>query len=211
MQIEKNHINLSRNVFDVRQIGLRNRFNYNEYVYEVNIGADNMSTLPDFLNNLNQIFNYLINVMKYNASSGNNKARFYISKAPRTPFSTAILNVSDFNMEMFFNIFERHMQSNAEEIINNGWSSTVSLYIFRNTYMPQLRKKRKTETKSFLYKKFSKNGSEAGSGRKTVAKKKGDRYGTVFFKFRYILKIVALLLHYWLVALFYKKTHTTIS
>jgi hypothetical protein len=77
--------------------------------------------------------------------------------------------------------------------------------------MPQLRKKRKTETKSFLYKKFSKNGSEAGSGRKTVAKKKGDRYGTVFFKFRYILKIVALLLHYWLVALFYKKTHTTIS
>jgi hypothetical protein len=29
----KKNINLSRNVFDVRQIGLRNRFNYNEYVY----------------------------------------------------------------------------------------------------------------------------------------------------------------------------------
>jgi hypothetical protein len=29
----KKPINLSRNVFDVRQIGLRNRFNYNEYVY----------------------------------------------------------------------------------------------------------------------------------------------------------------------------------
>ena len=134
------------------------------------------------------IYRNLINIMKYNASSGNNKARFYISKALRTPFSTAILNVSDFNTEMFFNIFERHMQSNAEEILNNGWSSTVSLYIFPNTYTPQSKKK-KPRTKSFLYKKFGKNGSEAG-------KKKGGRYGTVFFKFRHVLKIVVLPLHY---------------
>jgi hypothetical protein len=63
------------------------------------------------------------------------------------------------------------MQSNAEEVINNGWNSNVSLYIFPNTYTPQPRKKN-TKTKSFLYKNFGKNGAEAGSGR-IVAKKHG--------------------------------------
>jgi hypothetical protein len=64
--------------------------------------------------------------MKYIASSGTDKARFYISKAPRTSFSTAVLNVSNFNVQMFFDIFERHMQSNAQEVIDDGWSSTIS-------------------------------------------------------------------------------------
>jgi hypothetical protein len=47
--------------------------------------------------------------MKYIASSDTDKARFYISNAPRTAFSTAVLNVSDFNVQMFFDIFERHI------------------------------------------------------------------------------------------------------
>jgi hypothetical protein len=74
--------------------------------------------------------------MRYNANSGKDKARFYISRAPKTPFSTAILNVNDFSTQMFLDIFERHVQSNAQEIINNGWSSFVSVYIFPNDYVP---------------------------------------------------------------------------
>jgi hypothetical protein len=62
------NVDVPRNVFTVRQIGIRNRFNYNEYIYEINIGRDNMSMLPEFLNNLHQVFSYLINIMKYSAS-----------------------------------------------------------------------------------------------------------------------------------------------
>jgi hypothetical protein len=69
--------------------------------------------------------------------SGKDKARFYISRAPKTPFSTAILNVEDLNENMLFDIFEKHMQSNAKEILNNGWSSVVSVYIFPNNYTPR--------------------------------------------------------------------------
>jgi hypothetical protein len=64
------NVDLPRNVFTVRQIGIRNCFNYNEYLYEINIGRDNTRTLPEFLNNLRQVFSYLINIMKYNASFG---------------------------------------------------------------------------------------------------------------------------------------------
>ena len=102
---------------------------------------------------------------KRERESGNCKARFYISNAPHTPFSTAVLNVDDFNTEMFFNIFERHMQSNAQEIINNGWHTIVSLYIFPNLYVPRQNKK-KQKQKCGLYKKFGKNNAESGSGKK---------------------------------------------
>jgi hypothetical protein len=104
--------------------------------------------------------------MKYYAESDTSKARFYISNAPHTPFSTAILNVSDFTTDMFFNIFERHMQSNAQEIINNGWHTNVSLYIFQNSYTPRQSKKNTKKTPS-LYKYFGKASDKAGRGDKT--------------------------------------------
>ncbi|CAB3979927.1 Hypothetical predicted protein [Paramuricea clavata] len=113
---------------------------------------------------------YLINLMYYNANSYKDKARFYISRAPRTPFSTAILNVEDFTTQMFLNIFERHMQSNAQEIINNGWSSVVSVYIFPNDYVPTNVKRKKTNHR--LYKHLGQNPKESGSGR-IIAQKHG--------------------------------------
>ena len=160
------------NAFTVERTHTHRRFGYNEYIYDVAIGANKASTLPDFLNNLREVFSYLINLMKYIASSDTDKARFYISNAPRTAFSTAVLNVSDFNVQMFFDIFERHMQSNAQEVIDNGWSSTISLFIFPNNYLPKskskmIRKKKITR----LYKYVGKKGSEFGRGRKHAAKK----------------------------------------
>jgi hypothetical protein len=140
---ENKNINVPRTTFSIRQIRTHQRFGYNEYIFDINVGSENMrTTLPDFLTNLRKVFQYLINTMKYYAESDSSKARFYILNAPRTPFSTAILNVSDFETEMFFNIFERHMQSNAQEIINNGWHTTVSLYIFPNSYAPRQNKKK---------------------------------------------------------------------
>ena len=100
-----------------------------------------MNSLPELLENFRRVFQYLINIMKYNANSDRDKARFYISKAPKDPFSTAILNVGDFTPQLFFNISERHMQSNAQEVIDNGWQSIVSIYIFPNNYVrPRARK-----------------------------------------------------------------------
>ena len=172
MLIEQNKKSrTSSNAFTVERAYTHRRFGYNEYIYNVAIGANNASTLPDFLNNLREVFSYLINVMKYIASSGTDKARFYISKAPRTSFSTAVLNVSDFNVQMFFDIFERHMQSNAQEVIDDGWSSTISLFIFPNSYVPQSKSKNKKMAR--IYKNVGKNGSEFGRGRKHTAKKHG--------------------------------------
>ena len=111
--------------------------------------------------------------MNYYAATNTDKARFYISNAPRTAFSTAILNVSDFSPDMFFNIFERHMQSNAQEVINNGWHTTISLYILSNSYSKSRPRKRKTKPPWF-YAHLSKSNSESGSGVKNdVATKHG--------------------------------------
>ena len=168
----KKNSRTSANAFTVERTHIHRCFGYNEYIYDVAIGANRASTLPDFLNNLREVFSYLINVMKYIASSGTDKARFYISKAPRTAFSTAVLNVSDFNVQMFFDIFERHMQSNAQEVIDNGWSSTISLFIFPNNYLPKSKSKKKKKM-ARLYKYVGKKGSEFGRGRKHTAKKHG--------------------------------------
>ncbi|CAB3977400.1 Hypothetical predicted protein [Paramuricea clavata] len=127
-----------RNAFRVDRIQTHRRLGYNEYVYNVRIGAGHVTTLPEFYDSLREIFNYLINIANYIASSPTDKARFYISNAPRTAFSTAILNVSDFNVDMFFDIFEKHMQSNAQEVIDDGWNTTISLYIFPNNYVPKV-------------------------------------------------------------------------
>ncbi len=86
--------------------------------------------LPDFLSNVKKVFQYFINVACIMSTFGKDKVRFYISKAPRTPFSTAILNVEDLNVEFFYNIFEKHMQSNVEEVLNHNWSSIVSVFVF---------------------------------------------------------------------------------
>ena len=167
------NIHVPRSVFFVEPMRTHERFNYTEFIYDVNIGSENTNTLPEFFTNLRQVFEYLINTMKYHAGLGTFKAQFYISNAPRTPFSTAVLNVDDFNTEMFFNIFERHMQSNAQQIINNGWHTVVSLYIFPNLYTPHRKNNKNPEQKCALYKKFGKNNAELGSGKKHVATKHG--------------------------------------
>ena len=150
---------------------MNTRFNNSELIYNINVGSNNMSSLPDLLENMHRVFQYLINVMKYNANSGKDKARFYISKAPKSPFSTAILNVEDFTPQLFFNIFERHMQSNAQEVIDNGWQSIVSIYVFPNNYVrPKLRK---TMHRIKMYRNLGKNSSEAGSARRRTVQKHG--------------------------------------
>jgi hypothetical protein len=168
---------LKPNTFKIsQQVGHR-RFGYNEYVYDVSIGPNNMTTLLEFLECLREVFNYLINIMRYIASAPTDKARFYISKAPQRGFSTAVLNVADFNAEMFFDAFEKHMQSNAQEVIDNGWQSTISMYIFPNKYVPRKlseKKKKNTTSTGKLYKRLGKNVKEIGRGRKKkIATKHG--------------------------------------
>ena len=53
----------SANAFTVERTHIHRRFGYNEYIYDVAIGANKASTLPDFLNNLREVFSYLINLM----------------------------------------------------------------------------------------------------------------------------------------------------
>ena len=174
--VEENrkNVRIGKSTFSVNQIQTHRRMGYNEYVYNVRIGAGNVTTLPEFYNSIREVFSYLINIMNYIASSPTDKARFYISNAPRTPFSTAVLDVSDFNVDMFFDFFEKNMQSNAHEVINNGWTTTVSLYIFPNNYVPRsARAKKKNPSK--IYKDIGKNGSDVGRGRKNCLAQKHGR------------------------------------
>ncbi|CAB3987888.1 DNA polymerase [Paramuricea clavata] len=122
----RSNMNIPKTVFNIDLLRTHVRFGYNEYIYNVDIGSEHLHTLPDFYNNLRTVFEYLLNCMHYYAETNTDKARFYISNAPRTAFSTAILSVSDFTTDMFFDIFERHMQSNAQEVINNGKSNAES-------------------------------------------------------------------------------------
>ena len=174
--VEKNrkNVRIGKRTFSINQIQTHRRMGYNEYIYNVRIGAGNVTTLPEFYNSIREVFSYLINIMNYIASSPTDKARFYISNAPRTPFSTAVLDVSDFNVDMFFDFFEKNMQSNAHEVINNGWTTTVSLYIFPNNYVPRLAHTKKRKP-SKLYKDLGKNGSDVGRGRKNCLAQKHGR------------------------------------
>ena len=176
--VERNRkdVRVPRNAFSVNHLQTHRHLGYNEYIYNIRIGGGNVSTLPEFYDALREIFSYLINIMNYIASSPTDKARFYISNAPRTSFSTAVLNVSDFNVDMFFDIFEKHMQSNAQEVIDDGWTTTVSLYIFPNNYVPRSRPQgaQKKIPKKKIYRAIGKNGSDVGHGRKNcVAQKYG--------------------------------------
>ena len=154
-------------IFSAELAHVNTRFNHRELIYNISVGSNNMNSLPELLENFRRVFEYLINVMKYHANSDKDKARFYISKAPKDPFSTAILNVGDFTPQLFFNIFERHMQSNAQEVLDNGWQSLVSIYIFPNNYVrPRTRK-----AVSRMYRGLGKRQSEVGSAR--TAKKHG--------------------------------------
>ncbi|CAB4036310.1 DNA polymerase [Paramuricea clavata] len=139
-------------IFNAELVRVNTRFNHSEYIYNINVSSHNMSTLPELLDNMHRVSQYLINViLNYKAKSSKDKAHFYISKAPKTPFSTAILNVEDFTSQLFFNIFERHMQSNAEERGDQ---------------------QRMVETR--------KNTSEAGSARRTVQKHGRETRNGVF-------------------------------
>ena len=53
------------------------------------------------------------------------------------------------------------MQSNAQEVIDNGWQSIVSIYIFPNTYVRP--RARKAINRVKMYQGMGKNQSEAGS------------------------------------------------
>ena len=100
------NMNVPRTTFSVRQIRTHQRFGYNEYIFDVNVGSENMRTLPEFLINLRKVFEYLINTMKYYAESDTSKARFYISNVPHTPFSTIYININIPNrltIRAFFN------------------------------------------------------------------------------------------------------------
>ena len=164
-------------IFSAELAHVNTRFNHQELIYNINVGSNNMNSLPELLENLRRVFQYLINVMKYYANTDRDKARFYISKAPKEPFSTAILNVGDFTPQLFFNIFERHMQSNAQQVLDNGWQSIVSIYIFPNSYVCP--KTRKAINKVKMYRGMGKNLSEAGSAR-TAKKHARDLQNGVF-------------------------------
>ena len=43
-----NNNRIPDNVFNVERVRLHRRFNYNEYIYNVTIGGNNHSMLPDF-------------------------------------------------------------------------------------------------------------------------------------------------------------------
>ena len=176
-------------IFSAELAHVNTRFNHRELIYNISVGSNNMNSLPELLENFRRVFQYLINVMKYNANSDRDKARFYISKAPKDPFSTAILNVGDFTPQLFFNIFERHMQSNAQEVLDNGWQSIVSIYIFPNNYVRP--RTRKAVSKIRMYRGMGRNLSEAGSAR--TAKKHGlDLRNGVFQVSAELSKIVLL-------------------
>ena len=91
-------INIPETVFNVEFLHTNIRFNRDESIYKINVNKDAMQSLPDFLSNIKKVFQYFINVARIMSSSGKDKVRFYISKAPRTPFSSAILNVEDLNV-----------------------------------------------------------------------------------------------------------------
>ena len=171
-------LNIPNSVFSVEFLRNNIHFQHDEAIYQIDVNKDNMQTLPDFLNSVKQVFQYFINVAKFMSNSGNDKVRFYISKAPRTPFSTAILNVNDLNVEFFYNIFERHMQSAAEEVLNRGWSSTVSVFVFpAGSVFNQSTLKKK---QSKMYKYLKKNVSEKGSGKKCIKKHNRELHKGVF-------------------------------
>ncbi len=171
-------VNMGSSVFHVEFLRNNIHFQHDEAIYRINIDKDNMQTLPDFLNSVKQVFQYFINVAKFMSNSDNDKVRFYISKAPRTPFSTAILNVKDLNVEFFYNIFEKHMQSGAEEVLNRGWSSTVSVFVFpAGSVSKQSTLKRKQNK---MYKYLKKNVSEKGAGKKSIKKHDRELHKGVF-------------------------------
>ncbi len=171
-------LNTGNSLFHVEFLRNNIHFQHDEAIYKINVDRDNMQTLPDFLDSVKQMFQYFINVAQFMSTSDNDKVRFYISKAPRTPFSTAILNVKDLNVEFFYNIFEKHMQSGAEEVLNHGWSSTVSVFVFpTGSAFGQSTLKRK---QAKMYKYLKKNISEKGAGKKSIKKHDRELHKGVF-------------------------------
>jgi hypothetical protein len=126
------NINIPESVFKVELLQTNVCFKNNEVVYRINVNKGTLQSLPDFLENTKKVFQHFINIAKLMSTSGKDKVRFYISKAPWKPFSTALLNVEDLNVDFFYHIFEKHMQNNAEEILNCDWSSVVGVFVFPN-------------------------------------------------------------------------------
>jgi hypothetical protein len=79
--VERNRkdVRIPKNAFSVNHVQTHRRLGYNEYIYNIRIGAGNVSTLPELYGALREVFSYLINVMNYIASSPSDKARFYIN------------------------------------------------------------------------------------------------------------------------------------
>jgi hypothetical protein len=43
-------------IFNAELVRINKWFNHAEYIYEINVGSNNMSTLPDFLTNMHRVF-----------------------------------------------------------------------------------------------------------------------------------------------------------
>ena len=63
-------------IFSAELAHVNTRFNHQELIYNITVGSNNMSSLPELLENFRRVFQYLINVMKYHANSDRDKARF---------------------------------------------------------------------------------------------------------------------------------------
>jgi hypothetical protein len=164
------NIHIPDSKFNVEFLRTNIRFNRDESIYKINVDKNVLRTLPDFLNNVKKVFQNFINVARIMSTSGKDKVRFYISKAPRTPFSTAILNVEDLNVEFFYNIFEKHMQSNAEEVLNHDWSSIVSVFVFPSGTVSNQKRNAAKNKQTRLYKYLKKDMLEVGSGNNPIKK-----------------------------------------
>jgi hypothetical protein len=101
-------------------------FKNNEVVYRINVNKGTLQSLPDFLENTKKVFQYFINIAKLMSTSGKDKVRFYISKAPRKPFNSLAKC-----RRPECHIFEKHMQNNTEEILNCDWSSVVGVFVMK--------------------------------------------------------------------------------
>jgi hypothetical protein len=55
-RVRANRSKIKRKLFNIKQLEGHRRLGYNEYIYDVSIGPANTSTLPDFLNNLCEVF-----------------------------------------------------------------------------------------------------------------------------------------------------------
>lgn len=158
-------INTPDTLFNVTLLRTNIRFNRDENIFRITVEKDKLQTLPDFLNNIRNVFQYFINVAKVMSSSPKDKVRFYISNAPRTPFSTAVMGIDEITAEHFFHIFEKHMQSNASEVLNHDWSTDISVFVLSHLLVDTNMRKRQKKKQIKIYKYLNSHSTQIGKGK----------------------------------------------